>query len=236
MAGLTIDLLSKLHDFENASTKHDLLTAYLDAALTVGGVHITIVELNRTEDPKENFIHVGYPEEWVNFYIENNYISYDPIIKKSRFMSHPYFWHEILNINQREKKIIKDVSEFGIKKGMTIPFHTHDRLVYAICFAFTDKDVDQEVEIYLRALSNFFITSYKKLDEPADVLVPILTPREKECLRWTAKGKSSWETGMIVGVSERTVNFHINNALLKLKCTNRIMGVVKAICAGLIEL
>ncbi|GBQ50452.1 transcriptional activator protein LuxR [Komagataeibacter europaeus] len=236
MVGWTIDLLAKLHDLENAATKHDLLSIYLDAVLSVGNVHVTIVELNRIEDPKENFIHVGYPTEWVNFYIENNYIVSDPIIKKSRFMSHPYFWHEIRNINKSEKKIIRDVSEFGIKKGLTIPVHTHDRLIYAICFAFTDKNVDQEIELYLRALSNFFIAGYKKLDEPTDMSPPILTPREKECLRWTAKGKSSWETGMIVGVSERTVNFHINNALLKLKCTNRIMGVVRAICAGLIEL
>ncbi|GCE85172.1 autoinducer binding domain-containing protein [Komagataeibacter diospyri] len=235
MAGLTTDLLATLHDLEKSLSQHDLLSTYLDAILAVGNVHVTIVELNRIEDPKENFIHVGYPTEWVNFYIENNYISSDPIIKKSRYISYPYFWNEIKGINKEEKKIIKDVYEFGIKRGLTVPVHTHDRIVYAICFAFTEKYIDKEIEFYLRTLSHFFVDSYKKLDDPIETEGPALTPREKECLKWTAKGKSSWETGMIIGVSERTVNFHINNALLKLKCTNRIMGVVRAICAGLIE-
>ena len=43
-----------------------------------------------------------------------------------------------------------------------------------------------------------------------------LTQREKTCLQWAAVGKTSWEMGVILGLTERTVNFHIHNACRKL--------------------
>ena len=47
-------------------------------------------------------------------------------------------------------------------------------------------------------------------------------------LRWTADGKTSGEVGEIMNISERTVNFHVNNALEKLGAANKTAGVIKA--------
>ncbi|WP_287758698.1 LuxR C-terminal-related transcriptional regulator, partial [Burkholderia sp.] len=62
-----------------------------------------------------------------------------------------------------------------------------------------------------------------------------LTAREREVLCWTAEGKTACEIGQILSISERTVNFHVNNILEKLGATNKVQAVVKAISAGLIE-
>jgi LuxR family transcriptional regulator, activator of conjugal transfer of Ti plasmids len=56
-----------------------------------------------------------------------------------------------------------------------------------------------------------------------------LSEREKACLSWTALGKSSWEIGQILHISENTVIFHIENAMKKLRTSSR-----KAIQLGLI--
>jgi LuxR family quorum-sensing system transcriptional regulator SolR len=53
-------------------------------------------------------------------------------------------------------------------------------------------------------------------------------------LRWTGEGKTSYEIGKILSISERTVNFHVNNVLSKLAATNKVQAVVKAIATGLI--
>jgi DNA-binding CsgD family transcriptional regulator len=63
-----------------------------------------------------------------------------------------------------------------------------------------------------------------------------LSKRERECLRWTAEGKASWEIGMILKISDNTVNFHIKNAMRNLGTTSRTVAVVKAIRLNLIEL
>ena len=62
-----------------------------------------------------------------------------------------------------------------------------------------------------------------------------LSDREKACLRWTALGKSSWEIGRILMISENTVIFHIKNAMRKLGVNNRTLAAVKAVQLGLIE-
>lgn len=56
-----------------------------------------------------------------------------------------------------------------------------------------------------------------------------MTPREVECLSWTAKGKTSWEIARILELSENTVIFHLRNAIKKLEVTNRSQAVAKAI-------
>lgn len=47
-----------------------------------------------------------------------------------------------------------------------------------------------------------------------------LTAREIECIEWYAKGKSSGEISLILGISRRTVETHMENSKIKLNCTN----------------
>lgn len=61
-----------------------------------------------------------------------------------------------------------------------------------------------------------------------------LSDRERQCLEWVARGKTSWETAAILQVSERTVNFHIRNACRKLNVYSRQAGVSLAIQQGLL--
>jgi DNA-binding CsgD family transcriptional regulator len=63
-----------------------------------------------------------------------------------------------------------------------------------------------------------------------------LSFREAESLRWTAMGKSAWDTGQIMGVSERTVKFHLENARSKLQAMNTTHAVSKAVSLNLITL
>lgn len=61
-----------------------------------------------------------------------------------------------------------------------------------------------------------------------------MTLREKEVLRWTAEGKTAYEIGQILQVSERTVNFHINNVVTKLGASNKTQAAVKAATLGML--
>jgi len=62
-----------------------------------------------------------------------------------------------------------------------------------------------------------------------------LTGRELQCLAWVSQGKTSWETASILGLSERTVNFHLCNASRKLNVYGRQACVARAIYLGLLE-
>lgn len=61
-----------------------------------------------------------------------------------------------------------------------------------------------------------------------------LAPREIDCLRWSAAGKTSGEIAAILGVSENTVNSYLAAAAQKLNAVNRVQTVAQAIRLGLL--
>jgi len=62
-----------------------------------------------------------------------------------------------------------------------------------------------------------------------------LNDREIETLSWAARGKTSSEIAEVLGLSKRTVDFHLDNAREKLGVPTRIQAAVKAATGGLIE-
>src|SRR6516164_585909 len=62
-----------------------------------------------------------------------------------------------------------------------------------------------------------------------------LNDREVETLTWAARGKTSAEIAQILGLSKRTVDFHIDNAREKLGAATRVEAAIKAATTRLIE-
>jgi DNA-binding CsgD family transcriptional regulator len=63
----------------------------------------------------------------------------------------------------------------------------------------------------------------------------LVSARELDCLKWTAAGKTAWEASVILGISERTVRFHLNAAREKLDCATTTQAVAKAVHQHLID-
>src|SRR5271170_1382695 len=62
-----------------------------------------------------------------------------------------------------------------------------------------------------------------------------LNDREVETLTWAARGKTSPEVAQILGLTKRTVDFHIENARTKLGAATRTEAVLKAATGRMIE-
>jgi DNA-binding NarL/FixJ family response regulator len=62
-----------------------------------------------------------------------------------------------------------------------------------------------------------------------------LNEREVEVLTWVARGKTSIEIAQILGLTKRTIDFHTDNARMKLGAATRTEAVIKAANARLIE-
>ncbi len=62
-----------------------------------------------------------------------------------------------------------------------------------------------------------------------------LNEREIEALTWVARGKTSAEIARKLRLAKRTVDFHIDNARIKLRAATRTEAVMKAAAGGLIK-
>jgi len=72
------------------------------------------------------------------------------------------------------------------------------------------------------------------LKEATAGVVCNLTPRERECLLQAFEGKSADETAQVLGISERTVQYHLSNVIGKLRATGKPHAVHRALMLGII--
>lgn len=61
------------------------------------------------------------------------------------------------------------------------------------------------------------------------VAVVPLTEREREIVRWLQLGKTNWEIGQILRISDKTVKNHVHNIFAKAGVRNRVQLINKAI-------
>lgn len=56
-----------------------------------------------------------------------------------------------------------------------------------------------------------------------------------QALTWVERGKSSNDIALLMSVSERTVNFHINNVIHKVVVATRVQAAIQCALLGLID-
>lgn len=92
------------------------------------------------------------------------------------------------------------------------------------------KPIDFDI---LDAIIRARLARLPRREEPAEETR--LSDREIECLTWAARGKTSAEIAIILGVAKRTIDFHLDSARDKLQVATRIEAAVKAARKRLIE-
>ncbi|MFB6421501.1 autoinducer binding domain-containing protein [Bradyrhizobium tunisiense] len=106
--------------------------------------------------------------------------------------------------------LFEEAAKFGIRCGFTFPIHDEKCTVAALSFATDERRPDFERSLVqhaqsLRLIARFFHAHAKRF-WTSDRMVSgvVLSPREYECLEWSARGKSAGEIGTIIG--RRIVN------------------------------
>jgi len=183
---------------------------------------------------------LNYPDDWVTRYFEKRYQEIDPIVLLASSRSAPMVWSNLQSgddLSPKQKQMFSESREAGLLNGLSIPVHGPIGEGYVVSLATdTTKSDNSHSLATLQVLAIQFQLAYSQIArQHPEVKVGFhLTERERECLAWTARGKSAWAIGMILGVSEHTVNFHLKSAMKKMGTTNRVTAVVSAIQNGLI--
>lgn len=132
-------------------------------------------------------------------------------------------------INSTPPASLNHYVEHGATRGIVIPLSSLDGSRHIIRFD-GDRCPMAQVEINdITMLALHFFQSYDRNRYPLTDNPCGLTERELEIVRWTARGKTSAEIGVIMSLSDHTVNAYMNNAVKKLDCVNRTQLVAKAL-------
>lgn len=205
---------------------------------TYYGVRSTLVDLGRRP------LSSNFPQAWRDRYAEQRYVSIDPIVRAAYQRLTPFTWSDGLRtrgVSKKQKIFMGEAAECGLKAGLTVPIFGPNGTLSILSVA--SNEAESALEHYLvvnRLMLHMAALYAHEAIEKASAAPPAepgvrLYPRERECLLWVGKGKTSWEIGEILKISDGTVDQYLKSAARKLSVYGRQHAVAKAIVLGIIN-
>lgn len=171
---------------------------------------------------------------------DEQWIRADPSIGRIRSAFMPFAWStksgETVTVAQRAW--LDGERARGVDAGLTIPVQDSDGCpaylsLFGVDEAAVLRLIDDRAPELAFAGAQFHAVA-RSLVSLAHWVghAPKLSNREVECLRLAALGQNVNDSGQTLGISGRTVEFHLRNALDKLGASNKIRAVVLAFGGG----
>lgn len=202
----------------------------------IGGV----VGLTATGGFKEfnSVINVSYSNDWLYAYCKNEYSTVDPVLQSLLSTFQTQTWEQTYSTASSRKQLefIEEARSLGLTQGVTTGILERSR-GFATFFSFAGGDPNNThryvglLEYLLPSLHRILIAN---THTPLFNRVKDLSPREMTVLLWMKEGKTNWEIARIVGVTERTVRFHVEGIFMKLDASSRTQAVAVAMEHGLL--
>ena len=166
----------------------------------------------------------------------------DPVMQHCKRQSTPIVWDQDTYVACGQGAMWEQQARFGYCAGIAMALHLPEGRHFVFGVE-RDQPVPSDPGELTRVVADLQLFAVLAQDAAQRILVPAspepgaaaLTPRELEALRWTMDGKTAWEVGAVLGISERTAVLHVNNAMHKLGCVNKHQAVLKALRLGLIR-
>ena len=240
--GVNLDRIYEVIDKLNrAVTSLDICNALTGFT---GHFGLTCMIAGTIPSPKErmqeqHLLVSAYPAGWMDRYLDQGYVRIDPVVSRIARDPSPFLWAQEIAGSKRcplAKRMFDEAAEFNLKAGFAVPLITLDGAVAAVSLGGEAVEMPPEAHAMIGMISTFAIARAIDLRNAGGGRQrPKLTPREIECLKWAADGKTEWEISAILHVSEHTADKHLANAHRKLGAANRVQAVAVAIRWGLIS-
>ena len=220
-----LDFIERL---EGVGAVNSAMDAMADAFAAFGFKTLIVTGL---PNPDQRFEQVvldkRWPAEWFKLYTTKRYINVDPVARLCRNSLNPFEWSEAPFDPEQEPRaveVMQRAADFHMSNGFIVPIHgRHYDACVSIGGAHLDLNARSKPAIHLMAMYGF--DRVRRLLDPERQRLPRLTARERETLAWASQGKSAWEIGEILGISQRTVEEHLAAAGRKLGAVNRVHAV-----------
>lgn len=179
------------------------------------------------------------PPYWRNRRLALN----QPILNAVRITAEPFYFQQDRLVSWRRNAALSfvDVSrargDYGVAAALVAPVHLPFGVLGAVVWGCatpleTLPNLFAERVGEFLALAIRFVGAHAELSGLCPTGALALTPREVQCLRWTALGKADNEIAIILDISIPTVRFHLKNAAQKLGASSRSHAIYRATALG----
>lgn len=187
---------------------------------------------------RHRFFFVDWPQDWLDFYNNGRWFEHDRMVIEARRRIAPYCWSDLSNskLTLGERALFEAGFAYGWKDVFAVPIHGPGSLQGLITMGTLDELVftarDRAIlETMGRAVWERCRISISFGAEAGSMQ---FSPREIECLRWAAVGKSDADIASLLGVKPATAHFHIEQAKKRLGVSSRVEAVALGVLHGVI--
>lgn len=216
-----------------AATFEDALLALEAAVQAIGFERFILV--NRVGISEVRHVFHNAPAEWKDAAEDLDRIRRDPVIDLAGAGPIPLTWSRGTYVNAGAAALWDQQAAHGYRSGLCVSSGPPDAQI-SILVAATEETLPNQGPELTRAKADLALIvayAYSAVEQllPANLQ---LRPREVQCLEWVLKGKTSWETAKVLGISERTVNQHLARAMTQLGVNKKQMAAIRAVQLGLL--
>lgn len=178
-------------------------------------------------------------KSWHQFYLAQQYNNIDTTLSFVYQNHLPIYWNlhqQLLQATTEiERKMREDSIAFGAEAGLSIPIHgPHNNFANLLLVQMKNqscqfKELGAQHEFLVVAHLYYHYLQSHLLNEINGKNTFGITAREVQCLLLIAKNYSVKEMAQSLELSERTINFHIQNLNRKLGTRNKYQSLAKAL-------
>lgn len=207
-----------------------------------------IATASRPNRDSQTYVWTSLPATWVQAYEENAYIEVDPRVSAGLQRASPFLWDAAkIPGPPSVRQFLDHAASFGICSGVVVAFNGLDnsRVGFGLNSSISPVGREREEQLTQRLgtlmvlgtrLHDLFMSHVIRRGMPPIQQGKPLSRREKQCLEMAARGLTSADIGIKLGITDRGANFHFGNILSKLAALNRNEAIAKAITQGLINI
>ncbi|MBU2485278.1 MAG: LuxR family transcriptional regulator [Alphaproteobacteria bacterium] len=169
------------------------------------------------------FVRTTYPDAWVSTYLLNGYVHIDPVAREGFLRQLPFDWRE-LEFAPETLMFLEDAIRHGVGRfGFSVPISDKAgrRAILSFNSNMSGEDWNYLVDVHRSEWVDLAYLVHQmavfELHGESDP-IPALSPRERECLYWSALGKDYKAIAIILGLSHHTTRSYIKSARTKLGC------------------
>jgi DNA-binding CsgD family transcriptional regulator len=234
-----------LEDLQCAETLPRFERAVREHLEALGFDRFAYLALRLPNSTKAPYVVTTYPDDWAIHYHNRDYVNFDPVLQRATRTMRAFDWPTLAanpKLGAAQRQVLNEARDFNIENGGTVPVHGPDGGFATLSVTSSVMDEREFQREWRRLWPYVHLAALYAQSAVENHLLDIdrheaffLTDRERECLLWTARGKTAVEISTILAISSETVVFHLKNAMRKIGVYSKHHAVVKAIMMGLIH-
>lgn len=185
----------------------------------------------------------SYPQAWRRLILERDYLVDDPVMAACRTRATGFMWSaldKIITLTPRQREYLDLAGREGLGDGFAVPIHIPGEGGGSCSFAVrTGREPPQASMPAAHYVACFGYEAARRIHlrtlsarERGERGTPKLSTRQLDCMVLAARGRTDSQIAEQLGIHERTVHQHVEEAKRRYDVKSRTLLVVRALFDG----